>query len=195
MLPGSECMELNSEEDIVKTIQEDGWMMDILKAAEAAGLPDWWICAGFVRSKIWDVLHDIRERTPLPDIDVIFFDKENTGEASEKEAEQLLGRLLPGVPWSVKNQARMAVRNGMPPYASSIDAVSKFPETATALAVTLDQGRLKLGAPWGVEDAVSGVVRPTSFFLENEEKREIYRQRIIKKKWHLSWSGLCIQQI
>ncbi|MCA1034028.1 nucleotidyltransferase family protein [Bacillus infantis] len=188
-------MELNSEEDIVKAIQEDGWMMDILKAAEAAGLPDWWICAGFVRSKIWDVLHDIRERTPLPDIDVIFFDKENTGEASEKEAEQLLGRLLPGVPWSVKNQARMAVRNGMPPYASSIDAVSKFPETATALAVTLDQGRLKLGAPWGVEDAVSGVVRPTSFFLENEEKREIYRQRIIKKKWHLCWSGLCIQQI
>lgn len=188
-------LELNSEEDIVKAIEEDRWMMDILKAAEDAGLPDWWICAGFVRSKIWDVLHEIRERTPLPDIDVIFFDQEDTGEDAEKEAEQLLGRLLPGVPWSVKNQARMAVRNGMPPYASSLDAVSKFPETATALAVTLDQGKLKLGAPWGVEDAVSGVVRPTSYFLEREERREIYRQRIKKKKWHLSWNGLCIQQI
>jgi uncharacterized protein len=188
-------MELNNEEDVLKAIQEDGWMMDILKAAESAGLPDWWICAGFVRSKIWDVLHGYSERTPLPDVDVIFFNEKDTGEAAEKEAERLLGKQLSKIPWSVKNQARMAVQNGMPPYASSLDAVSKFPETATALAVTLEQGRLILGAPWGVEDAVSGVVRPTSFFLEKEESREIYRQRIKKKKWHLSWSGLYIQQI
>jgi uncharacterized protein len=187
-------LELNTEEGVIKAIQEDDWMMEILKAAESAGLPDWWICAGFVRSKIWDVLHGYRERTPLPDVDVIFFNEKDTGEAAEKEAEQLLGKRLPEIPWSVKNQARMAVRNGLPPYSSSLDAVSKFPETATALAVRLEQGKLILGAPWGVKDAADGVVRPTGFFLETEERLEIYRRRIKEKKWQLVWNRLYIQQ-
>ena len=38
-----------------------------------------------------------------------------------------------------KNQARMHVVNNMLPYSSSVDAISKFPETATALGVTLDE--------------------------------------------------------
>ena len=28
-----------------------------------------------MRSKIWDYLHQYEKRTPLPDVDVIFFDK------------------------------------------------------------------------------------------------------------------------
>jgi uncharacterized protein len=186
---------LNNEEDVIMAIRGDEWMMDILKSAESAGLPDWWICAGFVRSKIWDVLHGYKERTPLPDVDVIFFDEKEPGEAADKEIEQLLSRQMPEVPWSVKNQARMARRNGLPPYSSSLDAVSKFPETATALAVRLEQEKLILGAPWGVKDAVRGVVRPTGFFLETEERKEIYRQRIKKKEWEFTWSRLYIQQV
>ena len=40
-------------------------MMDLLKGAKSLNLPDWWICAGFVRSKIWDVLHGFDERTTI----------------------------------------------------------------------------------------------------------------------------------
>jgi hypothetical protein len=66
---------LIDEEKIISLISEDVWMMAILKSAKSLDLPDWWICAGFVRSKIWDTLHDFRVRTPIPDIDVIYFDQ------------------------------------------------------------------------------------------------------------------------
>jgi uncharacterized protein len=75
---------LKSEEDIIKVISEDEWMMNLLKAAKTLNLPDWWICAGFVRSKIWDVQHHYRLRTPLPDIDVIYFDSKKVDELEEK---------------------------------------------------------------------------------------------------------------
>ncbi|MGB6407586.1 MAG: nucleotidyltransferase family protein, partial [Planococcus donghaensis] len=82
-------------------------MMSLLKAVKSADLRDGWICAGFVRSKIWDTLHGFNERTPLPDIDVIYFDDKNIGEEEEKEIEKNLIIMYPGIPWSVKNEARM----------------------------------------------------------------------------------------
>lgn len=130
---------LKSEKDIIKLIREDDWMMSILTTAKSLNLPDWWICAGFVRSKIWDTLHGYSKRTPISDIDVIYFDNRNIGESEEKRIEQKLNAIHPNEPWSVKNEARMHLANTIPPYLSSVDAISKFPETATALGVKLDE--------------------------------------------------------
>ncbi len=45
-------MYIKTEQDIIKLIQSDTWMMEILQTAKSLQLPDWWVCAGFVRSKI-----------------------------------------------------------------------------------------------------------------------------------------------
>lgn len=181
-------MIIKNEEDILSLIAADEWMMEILKIVKALDLPDCWICAGFVRSKIWDVLHGFTERTPLPDVDVVFYDSIHINEAVEKELEKRLKMLKPGIPWSVKNQARMHQINNLPPYTSSIDAVSKFPETCTALAVKLDQDdNVVLAAPWGIQDAINIEVRPTPFFIETEDRMHIYEERIRKKNWPSIW--------
>ncbi|WP_251360287.1 nucleotidyltransferase family protein, partial [Staphylococcus aureus] len=60
-------------------------------------------------------------------------------EIYEQSLETKLMNIDATIPWSVKNQARMHVVNNMPPYSSSVNAISKFPETATALGVTLDE--------------------------------------------------------
>lgn len=65
---------MKTKEDIIDVIREDSWMMEILRVARTLNLPDWWVCAGFVRSKIWDVLHGFSVRTPLQDVDVIYYD-------------------------------------------------------------------------------------------------------------------------
>jgi len=75
---------LRNQEDVVKLIQNDHRMMEIIKAASKLNLPDWWICAGFVRSKIWDTLHGFEKRTNTPDVDVIYFDDKNVDEKTEK---------------------------------------------------------------------------------------------------------------
>ena len=182
-----------NEETIISWIQEDKWMMDMLKTAKLLDLPDWWICAGFVRSKVWDVLHNFSERTPYADIDVIYFNEINISEAEEKKWEEKLRTFIPDVPWSVKNQARMHKLNNLSPYTSSEDGISKFPETATALGVKLDaNNNVILTAPWGIQDLIQMVVRPTPFFLESKDRMQIYEERLSKKNWKRTWSKLKI---
>lgn len=179
---------IKTETDIKRLIEEDTWMMRILHTANLLKLPDWWVCAGFVRSKIWDILHGYSARTSLPDIDVIYYDQADLSEAKEKELEAQLRSYDPTIPWSVKNQARMHHANNVPPYISSVDAMSKFPETATALGVTLDhEENLILSAPCGIYDVINLEVRPTPYFKETNERLQIYKERVSKKNWTVTW--------
>lgn len=178
----------SNEQEVLEGIRQDSWMMEVLETAKILRLPDWWICAGFVRTKIWDARHGFEERTPLGDIDVIYFNPWDTNERVEKQLEERLHERMPGLPWSVKNQARMHAINGNPPYLSSVDAISKFPETATALGVKLDsQGKLVLAAPCGLEDALQMQIKPTPIFQGNSGLMEIYQKRLKQKEWTAKW--------
>lgn len=154
------------------------------------------VCAGFVRTKIWDTLHGFTERTSLPDIDVIYFDEENIGEANEKHLEERLKKSNSAIPWSVKNEARMHHINGIAPYLSSVDAISKFPEIASALGVKLDsKNELVLTAPWGIADVINMEVKPTPFFKENRIQAAFYEERIMKKNWTAIWQKVRVHHI
>ncbi|MGN4945323.1 nucleotidyltransferase family protein [Bacillus cereus group sp. MYBK104-1] len=186
-------MNIQTEQHIIRLIENDEWMMNVLQLAKSLELPDWWICAGFVRSKIWDTLHDYEIRTATPDVDVIYFDPFRKDEIYEQLLEKKLINLDASIPWSVKNQARMHVVNNMLPYSSSVDAISKFPETATALGVTLDEkNNVILTAPCGIEDVLSLQVRPTAHFLESKERLHMYENRVIKKNWQSKWPNITI---
>ncbi|MEH7387677.1 nucleotidyltransferase family protein [Bacillus sp. JJ1521] len=187
---------LKNKEDVIKIISEDDWMMELLRAAKSLQLPDWWICAGFIRSKIWDTLHGFSERTNTPDVDVIYFDNQNIDELTEKILEDKLRSTIPSVPWSVKNEARMHVVNNIPPYTSAVDAISKFPETATALGVKIDdQENVILTAPCGIDDVLNMEVKPTTHFTETKERVAIYEERILKKDWKSIWPLIKVHHI
>ncbi len=149
-----------------------------------------------MRSKIWDVMHVFDERTPLPDIDVIYYDQLNVEESVEKNHEEALNKLLPTVHWSVKNQARMHMTNHIPPYSSSADAIAKFPETATALGVKLvERNNVILTAPHGIQDVVNLIVKPTPYFLESQDRLMIYEKRVRKKNWQARWSNIEVMNL
>jgi len=187
---------IQSEQDLLLLVQKDDWMMDVLHAAKTLQLPDWWVSAGFVRSKIWDVLHGYAQRTPLPDVDVVYFDPDHLDEAAEKELEKRLFSIRPNVPWSVKNEARMHLINQMPPFTSSVDAIANFTETATALGLSLDeQDRIRLTAPHGIQDAVNLIVRPTPYYLQSPDRARIYENRVSKKQWSKLWPRVVIEHI
>ncbi|MBN8209084.1 nucleotidyltransferase family protein [Bacillus sp. NTK071] len=186
-------MSLRNEDDVVRLISEDKWMMEILFEVKRLQLPDWWVCAGFVRSKIWDVLHEFEQRTTLADIDVIYFDRHVTDESHEKVLEEQLIKQAPDLPWSVKNQARMHRINKLVPYESSIDAMAKFPETATALGVKLDsEDNMILASPLGIEDVLQMVVKPTPSFSQSDELFKIYKKRVNVKNWSGTWAKVTV---
>lgn len=87
----------------------------------------------------------------------------------------------------------MHVVNNMPPYSSSVNAISKFPETATALGVTLDElNNVILTAPCGIEDVLSLQVKPTAHFLESKERLHMYKTESYKKNWQSKWPNITI---
>lgn len=180
-------------DDLITLIAADSWMMDVLRLTAQLALPDWCICAGFVRSKVWDTLHGFDIPTPLQDVDVVFFDPLHTDEHYEKAQESILRAWRSDIPWSVKNQARMHIHNQDDPYTSTTDALSKFPETPTAVGVTLRDGIPELVAPYGIDDLVQLVVKPTPHYTTHwETKRSTYKQRMASKQWELIWQKLSI---
>lgn len=168
-------------------------MMAMLRAVEALELPDAWIGAGFVRNAVWDVLHGRAPEIGTPsDTDVVFVDTGDRSRAGEEAIERALCAALPGVIWSVRNQARMHLRNGDAPYTDTADAVAHWPETATAVAVRVRGGAVELLAPYAVGDLVGLVVRPTPPTVARAEKMAEYRKRVAVKGWLVRWPRLVI---
>jgi hypothetical protein len=163
----------------------------LLEIVQSLALPDCWIGAGFVRNAVWDHLHG-RTISPLStDVDVIWFDSRRCNVKEDKAQESLLRALDSSVNWSVKNQARMHIQNGDAPYASTTDAISRWPETATAVAVRrLKLGEFEVTAPLGLSDLFGLVVRPTESFATG--KRAIYQQRLESKRWLSTWPLLTL---
>ncbi len=182
-------MELRDAADICRLIASSPFHVAALQSVGAFALPDWWIGAGFVRSIVWDHLHGFAVATPLDDVDVIWFDRQRATEAIDRTLEAKLAAAHPGIPWSVKNQARMHERNSDKPYRSSVDAMRHWPETATAVAVTLAHtGVLDLAAPFGIDDLLAMVVRPTPHF--RQDRAAAYRDRQRAKNWRVLWPKL-----
>jgi hypothetical protein len=188
-------MPIKTEADIKRLINDDPWMMNLLQAAQTLGLPDWWICAGVVRARIWDALAGFPSRIPVADVDVIYFDRTQVDESTEKRHEEALRGILPDIPWSVKNEARMHIVNGLPPYSSAVDAIAKFPETVTAVGLTLDHdGHLVLAAPHGLDDLLHFHVRPTPYFAETIDGARTFAARLAEKRWGETWEKVFVTQ-
>lgn len=187
-----------NKQDIIRLIESDKWMMELLATVKKLNLPDWYIGAGFIRSKVWDTLHGYTKRTPISDIDVIYLDMNDfTVEEAMKEStkteisyEEKLKELMPGINWTVTNQARMHLFHEDRPYTSSEEALSQWVETATCVGVRIDENNnLILSAPRGIDDLVNLVLRPVNIVKKDSE---LFYRRIEDKKWLEKWPKLKI---
>jgi hypothetical protein len=161
--------------------------MDMLEALADLDLPDAWIAAGAVRNATWDRLHEYPTSTPLADVDVIWFDPRRASRGVDVELEHRLGQRLAGVTWSVKNQARMHRRNGDLPYRDCLDAMGRWPETATGIAARVGpRGAIELSAAFGFDDLLLLRLRPTPRFAADPA----FRKRVESKRWLALWPKL-----
>ena len=147
-----------------------------------------WLGGGLIRNAVWDYLHGYPSPTPVEDVDVIFFDKSDRRKQRDRELDTALGTMIPNVRWSVKNQARMHTANGEPAYKTLDEAISKWPETATAFIVRLDNdGRLHFVVPFGFDDLFRLVITNTPAF---DTRQHVIHERVAKKNWKHIWPGL-----
>lgn len=151
------------------------------------GLPSWCIAAGYVRNYVWDYLHGYVEGTPLNDVDILCYDSNDLEEQAEKRWEAILIENYPQYNWSVKNQARMHLRNHAEPYHSVEDAMKRWPETVTAVGISLNSyDQIEVIAPHGLDDLFGLVIKRSPFFQD----KEYFYQRVESKGWLKTWPRL-----
>jgi len=173
------------ERQVQTLIRNDPVRWPLLALVRDLGVPDAWIGAGFVRNAVWDHLHG-RAMTALQgDVDVLWFDPARSDPAEDLRLEARLQAQAPEVLWSVKNQARMHLRHGQAPYASTGDAMCYWAEVATAVAVrrTADD-QCEVLAPLGLDDLFGLRLRSTP------GKAEVMAARAREKGWLQRWPKL-----
>lgn len=183
----------NHHDTLRSLLQADEERMRVLRYVADMHLPDCWVGAGFVRSLVWDHLHDIKSSPLNSDVDVVWFGPENATEDADRLFEAQLKHRAPAILWSVKNQGRMHKANRDDAYLSTAEAMSRWPETATAVGVRLEKNEIEILAPYGLADLFDLIIRPTPAF--RGAKQEIIIERIEKKRWLDRWPKLKVQLV
>jgi hypothetical protein len=179
---------MRDSDDIADFIAHNPRMMRCLAVLAAHGPAGAWIGAGFVRNAVWDHLSGKdTEATPLADLDVVFHDPVIATAEHDARIEAALSVAAPDLPWSVRNQARMHERNGHRPYRDVADALTHWPETATAIAARFGPQGIEILAPFGVGDVLGMILRPSPAY---RVKPEVLLARLEDKAWLKRWPRL-----
>lgn len=172
------------------------WMMAALQAVRELGLPHWCIGAGAVRNLVWDHLHGLAVPSALADVDVAYFDASPWQPADDLAWQQRLQASLPGVPWEVTNQAWVHTwfeahfGHAVPPLTSLEDAVASWPETASAVGLSLSPaGQVQVIAPLGLDDLFALRVRRNA----RRVSVHTYRQRVASKRYDQRWPRVTVE--
>ena len=172
---------------IIELIKQDELRLRALDCVRQLNLPQGYIAAGFLRNMVWDHLHQ-NPPTPLNDVDVIYFDNNETDSKTYKRYESELSQLMPELNWQVRNQAKMHKRNADNAYLDIIDAMSYWPEKETAIAIKKkDDDRFECVSAFGLDSLFQ-------LQITYNPKRSIdtFNNRIKSKQWLHHWPNLKI---
>jgi hypothetical protein len=167
-------------------VRADAERLRLMRIVRDLGLPDCWIAAGFLRNAIWDSLHGRTPRQAYDDIDVIWFDPDRASAESDAAVEADLTGRDASVRWSVKNQARMHLRNDDAAYDDAAGAMCHWVETTAAVALRIDAAeRITFSTPLGTDDLFDMIIRPGPNFRGH--KHPIFVARVAEKRWFANW--------
>jgi len=159
--------------------------------------PQAFIAAGCIRNLVWASLHDQEYILDGTEIDVIFYDSHDDG-AYGQAIETQLRKIFPCIEWDITNQALVhewyTTEQGesIPPLTSIKHALSLWPETATAIAVRLnDCDEIEYIAPFGLDDLFELKLRWNSTFVQ----QETFMKRLQQKRFLEKWPKLVMQKL
>jgi hypothetical protein len=166
------------------------WHMRVLQLVAGLDAPDCWVGAGALRDLVWDERFGTGfDPANVKDVDVVFFDAEDTRPEREEDLRTRLVAAAPEIPWEVVNQAavhtwyegRFGVR--VPPLTSTLDGVATWPEYATCVAARLDDDGVALLAPHGLDDLLDGIWRRNPRRVTADEAAARLARKQPKKRW------------
>jgi uncharacterized protein len=185
--------------ELAAMVRANAWLMGVLAAVRHEQIPEAWVGAGVLRDLVWGERYGRGFRPgDVHDVDVAYFDPGDLSRATDDRVTAGLGMRLPNVPWQARNQAAVhtwyARKFGgepPPPLISIADAVSTWPETATAAAVRIaGDGEIEVCAPFGLTDLLQGVWRRNPRRVSMQESLA----RLARHRPRERWPGVTVIQ-
>jgi hypothetical protein len=166
----------------------------VLIKAQKLGLKNYYAGAGCIAQTVWnnqmgfDLLHGIS------DIDFVYYDSSDLSyEAENSTIEYIKNGISPcPLKLDIKNQARVHLwykdhfGYDIEPYKSIEEAINTWPTTATSIGVRFENEKVKIYAPFGLNDLFGMIVRAN----KTKITEEIYMQKV--NKWKSKWPALTI---
>ncbi|ENV35545.1 nucleotidyltransferase family protein [Acinetobacter gerneri] len=178
-------MQNTLKERLIVLLSSQPWLMQRLEYLHTLD-DNAYLAAGVIRNTIWKLLHDQRCEIDGKEIDVVFYDKSENNHEKSNFLKEKLAEKYPENEWDVINQAfvhtwyKTLEGKSIAPLTSLEHALSFWPETATAIAVRINQNdHLEIVAPFGFEDLFQLKLR----WNKNLVSHTAFMQRITKKRF------------
>lgn len=166
-------------------------LKEILKILSKSNLKNYYVAAGCINQTVFNYYHGYEFDYGIKDFDIVYYDKDLSYE-KEDEIIKYVSNLLKNIPveLDIKNEARVHLwykdkyGKEIVPYTSVEDAISSWGTTITCIGVRLENNKLVVCAPFGLNDLFSMTIRPV-------KRQYTEEQYLIKtEKWQKKWNKL-----
>ena len=165
----------------------------ILERLANSNLENYYIGAGAINQTVFNYYHGYDMDYGIGDYDIVYFDEDLSYEAEDQVISYIHDLLKDiNIITDVKNEARVHLwyeekyGNKIEPYISVEDAVSSFGTSITCIGVRLENNKLIVYAPYGLNDLFTMTIRP----IKRQFSEEQYK--IKTAKWKSKWPMLKI---
>lgn len=182
-------------EMFISILKQNNDLMLILDYLVELNLPNFYIAAGSIFQTIWNYYDHKPLNYGIKDIDIIYYDSNNTSKESEKDLEDKIVEhfKMLNYEFDVHNEARMHLwkkeneNKDINQYKNSEDAISKWIATVHSVGITKINENIKIYAPYGLSDIFSKTIRPIK---HKANSKELYDKKVAS--WKTRFNNLNI---
>ena len=151
---------------------------------------NYYLAAGCINQTIFNYYHNYDLDYGIGDYDIVYYDEDTSYEKEDIIIKDLKERLKHlDLKFDIKNEKRVHIwynekyKTNRKEYKSVEDAISKWGTTITCLGVRMENNKLIVCAPYGLNDLFNLILRPVKIDFTKED----YEKKVTKwtSKWEL----------
>lgn len=151
---------------------------------------NYYLAAGCINQTIFNYYHNYDLDYGIGDYDIVYYDEDTSYEKEDIIIKDLKERLKHlDLKFDIKNEKRVHIwynekyKTNRKEYESVEDAISKWGTTITCLGVRMENNKLIVCVPYGLNDLFNLILRPVKIDFTKED----YEKKVTKwtSKWEL----------
>lgn len=163
-------------------------LKEVLTILSKSKLKNYYVAAGCINQTVFNYYHGNKLDFGIDDFDVVYFDEDLSYEKEDETIKYVTDLLKDSsISLDIKNEARVHLWYGekygknIEPYTSVEDAISSWGTSITCIGVRLENGKLIVCVPYGLNDLFSMTIRP----IKKQFTEDQYQLKTAK--WKSKW--------